>query len=95
MISYSFAFSCRNNYDIIHITIVMYYILETFKYLCTDSLKMVEFCQTYKSKQKLYCYIYYMCICWFYNEQFTHMVTVGKQHLGCNGIHGYCTANDV
>jgi len=39
VISYTFEFSCRNmsNYNIICITIVMYYILQSFKYRCVQT----------------------------------------------------------
>jgi uncharacterized membrane protein YwzB len=37
-------FSYRNNNDIC-VNIVLYYILISFKYWCTSSLKMTEFCQ--------------------------------------------------
>jgi len=50
------------------IIIIMYYILVSFKYWCINSLKMAEFCRNMyvRVNKKLYCYVYYMCMCWFY-----------------------------
>jgi len=63
-----------NNYNIICITIVMYYILQSFKYRCTDSLKLADSADIYRSKQKtiLLCILEVHML--FYNEQFTYVV---------------------
>jgi len=56
---YTFEFSSRNT-TICITAIVTYYILVNFKYWCMDALKMAEFHQNCRSKQKTK---YVRCAC--------------------------------